>query len=122
MINNIELNRNSQLQVIVCDLIDIVVIGIHIILTFICFLLLSAPYVKVYLIDGKNCLEKQKTTVARRTLDPLYQQQLVFTEQYVGKILQVSLIKLLSIFQNKNGAGCGGGRGRGGLMFKVIDF
>ena len=53
------------------------------------FSFISAPYVKVYLIDGKNCIEKQKTTVARRTLDPLYQQQLVFNEQYVGKILQV---------------------------------
>lgn len=120
MINNIELNRNSQYQVIVCDLIDIVVIGIHILLTFLCFLLLSAPYVKVYLIDGKNCLEKQKTTVARRTLDPLYQQQLVFTEQYVGKILQVSLINLLIVFQNNNGAGCGGGKGHG--WPNVIDF
>ncbi|CAG2192916.1 unnamed protein product [Mytilus edulis] len=53
--------------------------------------ILPAPYVKVYLIDGKNCIEKQKTIVARRTLDPLYQQQLVFTEQYIGKILQVTV-------------------------------
>ncbi|KAK3088809.1 hypothetical protein FSP39_024004 [Pinctada imbricata] len=53
--------------------------------------ILPAPYVKVYLIDGKTCVEKQKTTVARRTLDPLYQQQLVFTEHYVGKILQVTV-------------------------------
>lgn len=50
----------------------------------------TAPYVKVYLIDGKHCTEKQKTTVARRTLDPLYQQQLAFTEDYRGKILQVN--------------------------------
>ena len=48
-----------------------------------------APYVKVYLMEGKNCVEKQKTTIVRRTLDPLYQQQLYFTESYVGKILQV---------------------------------
>ncbi|KAL5014871.1 hypothetical protein ScPMuIL_009141 [Solemya velum] len=53
--------------------------------------ILPAPYVKVYLIDGKTCVEKQKTTVARRTLDPLYQQQLVFTEPYAGKILQVTV-------------------------------
>lgn len=53
------------------------------------FFPVSAPYVKVYLIDGKHCVEKQKTTVARRTLDPLYQQQLAFTEDYRGKILQV---------------------------------
>ncbi|XP_046375678.1 regulating synaptic membrane exocytosis protein 2-like isoform X2 [Haliotis rufescens] len=52
---------------------------------------LPAPYVKVYLIDGKTCVEKQKTTTARRTLDPLYQQQLVFTESYIGKILQVTV-------------------------------
>ncbi|XP_052696388.1 regulating synaptic membrane exocytosis protein 1-like isoform X4 [Crassostrea angulata] len=53
--------------------------------------ILPAPYVKVYLIDGKHCVEKQKTTVARRTLDPLYQQQLAFTEDYRGKILQVTV-------------------------------
>ncbi|ESP02665.1 hypothetical protein LOTGIDRAFT_65469, partial [Lottia gigantea] len=52
---------------------------------------LPAPYVKVYLIEGKSCIEKQKTTIARRTLDPLYQQQLVFNESYVGKILQVTV-------------------------------
>ena len=51
--------------------------------------LVSAPYVKVYLMEGKNCIEKQKTVIARRTLDPLYQQQLYFTEHYGGKILQV---------------------------------
>jgi len=48
-----------------------------------------APYVKVYLMDGKTCVEKQKTMTARRTLDPLYQQQLCFTMPYNGKILQV---------------------------------
>ena len=50
----------------------------------------AAPYVKVYVMDGKNCIEKQKTTIARRTLDPLYQQQLFFSEPYNGRILQVS--------------------------------
>jgi len=39
--------------------------------------------------DGKTCVEKQKTMTARRTLDPLYQQQLCFTMPYNGKILQV---------------------------------
>ncbi|XP_025090828.1 regulating synaptic membrane exocytosis protein 2-like isoform X2 [Pomacea canaliculata] len=52
---------------------------------------LPAPYVKVYLLEGKQCLEKQKTTTARRTLDPLYQQQLVFSESYRGRILQVTV-------------------------------
>lgn len=52
--------------------------------------LLPAPYVKVYLFEGKTCVEKQRTTVStRRTLDPLYQQQLIFLEHYQGKILQV---------------------------------
>lgn len=53
--------------------------------------ILPAPYVKVYLMDGKNCMEKQKTTIVRRTLDPLYQQQLVFSEPYNGRILQITV-------------------------------
>ncbi|KAH9498275.1 Regulating synaptic membrane exocytosis protein 2 [Bulinus truncatus] len=52
---------------------------------------LPAPYVKVYLIEGKHCVEKQKTTTARRTLDPLYQQQLFFSEPYHNRILQVTV-------------------------------
>uniref|UniRef100_A0A1I8JQH9 C2 domain-containing protein n=1 Tax=Macrostomum lignano TaxID=282301 RepID=A0A1I8JQH9_9PLAT len=51
----------------------------------------AAPYVKVYLLEGRNCVEKQKTTVTRRTLDPLYQQQLIFLEEFRGKILQVTV-------------------------------
>lgn len=50
---------------------------------------LPAPYVKVYLVSGKKCIEKAKTTTARKTLDPLYQQQLVFREPFSGCILQV---------------------------------
>ncbi|ELU13906.1 hypothetical protein CAPTEDRAFT_224324 [Capitella teleta] len=53
--------------------------------------ILPAPYVKVYLMDGKDCIEKQKTTIARRTLDPLYQKQLFFTENYTAKVLQVTV-------------------------------
>lgn len=53
------------------------------------YAIVTAPYIKVYLMDGKNCSEKQKTSIARRTLDPLYQQQLCFLEPYNGKILQV---------------------------------
>ena len=49
----------------------------------------AAPYVKVYLMEGKNCKEKQKTNIARRTLDPLYQEHLYFTQPYGGCILQV---------------------------------
>ncbi|XP_076254332.1 rab3 interacting molecule isoform X5 [Rhynchophorus ferrugineus] len=52
---------------------------------------LPAPYVKVYLVNGKKCLAKAKTTTARRTLDPLYQQQLAFRENFTNCILQVTV-------------------------------
>ncbi|XP_044728864.1 regulating synaptic membrane exocytosis protein 2-like isoform X2 [Chrysoperla carnea] len=52
---------------------------------------LPAPYVKVYLVNGKKCIAKAKTTTARRTLDPLYQQQLAFREPFQGCILQVTV-------------------------------
>lgn len=51
---------------------------------------LPAPYVKVYLVAGKKCIAKAKTTAARKTLDPLYQQMLSFREPFQGCILQVS--------------------------------
>lgn len=51
-----------------------------------------APYVKVYLVNGKKCIAKAKTSTARRTLDPLYQQQLAFRENFQGCILQVPVI------------------------------
>ncbi|GBL96581.1 Regulating synaptic membrane exocytosis protein 2 [Araneus ventricosus] len=41
---------------------------------------LPAPYVKVYLLDGRKCLAKQKTSLARRTLEPLYQEILTFSD------------------------------------------
>ncbi|XP_019632751.1 PREDICTED: regulating synaptic membrane exocytosis protein 1-like isoform X10 [Branchiostoma belcheri] len=50
-----------------------------------------APYVKVYLMEGKRCMAKLKTKTARRTLDPLYQEQLVFQEPFRGKILQITV-------------------------------
>nr|XP_043068002.1 regulating synaptic membrane exocytosis protein 2 isoform X1 [Drosophila bipectinata] len=53
--------------------------------------MLPAPYVKVYLVSGKRCVDKMKTSTARRTLDPLYQQQLVFKQSYSGCILQVTV-------------------------------
>nr|XP_024216295.1 regulating synaptic membrane exocytosis protein 2 isoform X3 [Halyomorpha halys] len=52
---------------------------------------LPAPYVKVYLVCGKKCLAKAKTTTARRTLDPLYQQQLTFRGPFRNCILQVTV-------------------------------
>lgn len=58
-------------------------------LTFSC--LSTAPYVKVYLLENGACIAKKKTKVARKTLDPLYQQQLPFEENPAGKVLQVRL-------------------------------
>ncbi|XP_045512502.1 uncharacterized protein LOC123706917 isoform X5 [Pieris brassicae] len=52
---------------------------------------LPAPYVKVYLVSGKRCIAKAKTSTARRTLDPLYQQTLTFRENFKGCILQVTV-------------------------------
>ena len=49
-----------------------------------------APYVKVYVMEGKRCLVKKKTRTARRTLEPLYQQQLEFKVEFTGKTLQAS--------------------------------
>ncbi|XP_029592194.1 regulating synaptic membrane exocytosis protein 2 isoform X38 [Salmo trutta] len=50
---------------------------------------LPAPYVKVYLLENGACIAKKKTKVARKTLDPLYQQQLPFEEAPGGKVLQI---------------------------------
>ncbi|XP_045501999.1 regulating synaptic membrane exocytosis protein 2 isoform X3 [Colias croceus] len=52
---------------------------------------LPAPYIKVYLVNGKRCIAKAKTNTARRTLDPLYQQTLTFRENFKGCILQVTV-------------------------------
>ncbi|XP_070589156.1 regulating synaptic membrane exocytosis protein 1 isoform X1 [Erythrolamprus reginae] len=48
-----------------------------------------APYVKVYLLENGACVAKKKTRIARKTLDPLYQQTLVFDENSHGRVLQV---------------------------------
>ncbi|XP_041868377.1 regulating synaptic membrane exocytosis protein 2 isoform X3 [Melanotaenia boesemani] len=48
-----------------------------------------APYVKVYLMDNGKCILKRRTRLARKTLDPLYQQQLQFEENPEGKVLQI---------------------------------
>ncbi|XP_068137565.1 regulating synaptic membrane exocytosis protein 1 isoform X1 [Hyperolius riggenbachi] len=48
-----------------------------------------APYVKVYLLENGACVAKKKTRIARKTLDPLYQQTLVFEDVPHGKVLQV---------------------------------
>ncbi|KAL0134333.1 hypothetical protein PUN28_001260 [Cardiocondyla obscurior] len=53
--------------------------------------IIPAPYVKLYLVNGKRCIEKAKTTTARKTLDPFYQQVLTFKEDCKGCILQVTV-------------------------------
>ncbi|XP_011647234.1 regulating synaptic membrane exocytosis protein 2 [Pogonomyrmex barbatus] len=53
--------------------------------------IIPAPYVKLYLVNGKRCIEKAKTMMARKTLDPFYQQLLAFKENCRGCILQVTV-------------------------------
>ncbi|XP_063281917.1 regulating synaptic membrane exocytosis protein 4 [Pelobates fuscus] len=48
-----------------------------------------AAYIKVYLLENGVCIAKKKTKVGRKSLDPLYNQVLVFTESPQGKVLQV---------------------------------
>ena len=66
------------------------VFSIHQKLNFLLCCLFLAPYVKVYVMEGKRCLAKKKTRTARRTLEPLYQQQLEFKVEFTGKTLQVN--------------------------------
>lgn len=58
--------------------------------------LFLAPYVKVYLVKNRKCVSKAKTATARRTLDPLYQQQLLFSDNYKNCSLHVSTTFQLS--------------------------
>ena len=64
----------------------IVIISIFLFL----FFLPIATYVKVYLLNNGAYVAKKKTKIARKTLDPLYQQALLFEESPHGKVLQVS--------------------------------
>ncbi|XP_052455833.1 regulating synaptic membrane exocytosis protein 1-like isoform X3 [Carassius gibelio] len=50
---------------------------------------LPAPYVKIYLLHNGAYVAKKKTKIARKTLDPLYQQTLQFEESPQDKVLQV---------------------------------
>ncbi|KAG9509905.1 Regulating synaptic membrane exocytosis protein 2 [Fragariocoptes setiger] len=45
-------------------------------------------YVKLYLVKNRKCLAKAKTALAKRTLDPVFQQQLTFHEEYQNCIIQ----------------------------------
>lgn len=49
----------------------------------------SAAYIKAYLLENGVCIAKKKTKVARKSLDPLYNQVLLFPESPQGKVLQV---------------------------------
>lgn len=49
----------------------------------------SAAYIKAYLLENGVCIAKKKTKVARKSLDPLYNQVLLFAESPQGKVLQV---------------------------------
>lgn len=57
---------------------------------------ISATYVKVYVLENGMCLSKKKTKVVKKTLDPTFQQTLMFDESPQGKVLQVSKSKSLS--------------------------
>jgi len=61
-------------------------------------LLPSAPYVKVYLLNNGAYVAKKKTKIARKTLDPLYQQALLFEESPQGKVLQVMSVYIYCIY------------------------
>ncbi|XP_014476983.1 PREDICTED: regulating synaptic membrane exocytosis protein 2 isoform X2 [Dinoponera quadriceps] len=52
---------------------------------------IPAPYVKLYVVNGKRCVAKAKTVPARKTLDPFYQQLLAIKENCRGCILQVTV-------------------------------
>uniref|UniRef100_A0A8C7MIW9 Regulating synaptic membrane exocytosis 3 n=1 Tax=Oncorhynchus kisutch TaxID=8019 RepID=A0A8C7MIW9_ONCKI len=50
---------------------------------------IPATYVKVYVLENGACLAKKKTRVVKKTLDPSYQQALLFEESPQAKVLQV---------------------------------
>ncbi|KAK7915684.1 hypothetical protein WMY93_011445 [Mugilogobius chulae] len=48
-----------------------------------------AAYIKVYLLENGVCVAKKKTKTVRKSLDPLYNQLLVFSQSPQGKVMQV---------------------------------
>lgn len=50
---------------------------------------IPAAYIKVYLLENGVCVAKKKTKAVRKSLDPLYNQVLVFSESPQGKVVQV---------------------------------
>ncbi|KJH42709.1 C2 domain protein [Dictyocaulus viviparus] len=53
---------------------------------------ISAPYVKVYLMEGKVCVAKAKTNAVRKTTAPLFQQHLIFNDSPKRKMLQITVL------------------------------
>ncbi|VDO20089.1 unnamed protein product [Haemonchus placei] len=51
-----------------------------------------APYVKVYLMEGKTCVAKAKTNPVRKTTAPLFQQHLIFNDNPKRKMLQITVL------------------------------
>uniref|UniRef100_A0A8R1E008 Rab-3-interacting molecule unc-10 n=1 Tax=Caenorhabditis japonica TaxID=281687 RepID=A0A8R1E008_CAEJA len=51
-----------------------------------------APYVKVYLMEGKQCVAKAKTNAATKTTSPLFQQHLIFNDNPKKKMLQITVL------------------------------
>lgn len=54
---------------------------------------IPAAYIKVYLLENGMCVAKKKTKSVRKSLDPLYNQVLVFSESPQGKVVQVRNIQ-----------------------------
>ncbi|XP_069740568.1 regulating synaptic membrane exocytosis protein 4 isoform X2 [Narcine bancroftii] len=50
---------------------------------------LPAAYIKLYLLENGVCIAKKKTKSVHKSLDPLYNQILVFNESPQGRVLQV---------------------------------
>lgn len=60
----------------------------------------SAAYIKVYLLENGICVAKKKTKAVRKSLDPLYNQVLVFSESSQGKVVQV---RCFQVWNSPNG-------------------
>uniref|UniRef100_A0A915IN47 C2 domain-containing protein n=1 Tax=Romanomermis culicivorax TaxID=13658 RepID=A0A915IN47_ROMCU len=50
-----------------------------------------APFVKLYLMDGKRCVAKAKSATAARIAEPHFDQHLIFEESHKGRYLQLSV-------------------------------